>query len=157
MCESTQLYELCKACSSLKIMLRSGNICTNVIAGSRRSVAKRRCHTGNAPDQALSISSACGRLVSRFREESPGLGTSPCLALRNTAPQNRVAALLPRTVTVPRYLTPGGVVTKAYVPRTPSMHLDCRNAFGFGFESLKTGFPAHYLCARCAALLAVHE
>ena len=99
MCESTQLYELCKACSSLKIVPRSGNYVQAVIADSKCSVAKRRCHWQCYHDQALSISTACRapRLRAGSREESLREGTSQGLLLCNT-PKNRVAALLPRTV-----------------------------------------------------------
>ena len=67
----------CMSCAKrarrLKIVLRSGNICTNVIAGSGRSVAKRRCHTGNAP-RSSSVNQLCclaasPRVAGRCRRE----------------------------------------------------------------------------------------
>ena len=59
LCVSTQLYKLCKRPRRCKNWLRCWKYVQSVIAGSRRSVAKRRCHTGMHHDQALSISPAC--------------------------------------------------------------------------------------------------
>ena len=74
-----------KRARRLKIVLRSGNICTNVIAGSGRSVALRRCHTGNAP-RSSSVNQLLlpGRLASRRRKVSSLNDTSPGLTLCNT-------------------------------------------------------------------------
>ena len=82
-----------KRARRLKIVLRSGNICTNVIAGSKCSVAKRhwQCTTIKLCQSALPGASPARR------EESLREGTSQGLLLCNT-PKNRVAALLPRTV-----------------------------------------------------------
>ena len=48
-----------KRARRLKIVLRSGNYVQAVIADSKCSVAKRRCHWQCYHDQALSISTAC--------------------------------------------------------------------------------------------------
>ena len=72
-CESTQLYELCKACSSAQNCAARLKYVQAVIAGSRRSVAKRRCHTGNAP-RSSSVNQLCclaasPRVAGRCRRE----------------------------------------------------------------------------------------
>ena len=95
-------------------------------------------------DQALSISS-CLRPSRLVREESPGLGTSPGLALRNTAPQNRVAAVLPRTVRP----APGASKRGPHPHLLPGLHiifcLVLRGVVAKRDASLgrlrKTGFP----------------
>ena len=62
-----------KRARRLKIVLRSGNICTNVIAGSGRSVAKRRCHTGNAP-RSSSVNQLLPAAVSSRQGGVAGVG-----------------------------------------------------------------------------------
>ena len=87
-----------KRARRLKIVLRSGNICTSVIAGSGRSVALRRCHTGNAP-RSSSVNQLCC-LAASPRVAGIVKGYFSRSHFMQYAPKNRVAALLPRTVTV---------------------------------------------------------
>ena len=92
----------CMSCAKrarrLKIVLRSGNICTNVIAGSGRSVAKRGATLAMHLDQALSISSAAWRPRLASQEGVVVKGYFSRSHVMQYAPKNRVAALLPRTV-----------------------------------------------------------
>ena len=135
-----------KRARRLKIVLRSGNICTSVIAGSGRSVALRRCHTGNAPRSSSVNQPACraGRLRAGRSRGEKGLLKASFYAIR--AEKSRGGAPAPYR-TVPRYLAPGGVVTKAYVLRTPSMHLDCATRSGSSLGANKNRFSRRNLCS----------
>ena len=134
----------CMSCAKrarrLKIVLRSGNICTNVIAGSGRSVALRRCHTGNAP-RSSSVNQLClPPAASRRREDlSSRKGTLQALrtcnarqkiAWRRSCPVEPASAAARSGAGPHPHLLPGlhiifclvlrGVVAKRCVSRTPS-------------------------------------
>ena len=151
--ESTQLYELCKACSSAQNCAALWKYMYKRYCGLRTirgqaQVPHWQCTSIKLCQSAL----ACGRLV---REESPGLGTSPGLALRNTAPQNRVAAVLPRTVRP----APGASKRGPHPHLLPGLHiifcLVLRGVVAKRDASLgrlrKTGFPGAGPPLRCAA------
>ena len=96
-CESTQLYKLCKACSSAQNCAALWKLCTSRYRRLQMLRGQAQVPLAMLP-RSSSVNQHClPRASPARREESLREGTSQGLLLCNT-PKNRVAALLPRTV-----------------------------------------------------------